>query len=54
MSNWYGFSKKFWKKSNRHQKLMASKIRILIKMWATGNTESMKNFVDKVRLIYEI
>ena len=33
---------------------MASRIRILIRMWSLGNSDSMKNFVDKVRLIYEI
>jgi hypothetical protein len=48
MINLFGYSRKFWKKSNSYQKLMASKMRILIKIWATGNTESMKNFVNMV------
>ena len=49
MPNLFGFSKKFWKKSNSHQKLIASKIRILVKIWSLGNSDSMKNFIDNVR-----
>ena len=52
MTNLFGYSKKFWKKSNRYQKSMASKLRILIKMWAKGNTEYMYNFVDVVSFRY--